>query len=138
MRDLLVEHPWDAVSVRSICERADVSRSAFYAHCADKDQALDLAFEALRQVLDRRETSRGLDRNGTFAFLPALVERNRSTAAQVAIYRRFKVVVEELAAEELSASDYLEPDDHVFAFTIGGMFAVLEQWCERDCLVLNE
>ena len=67
-----------------------------------------------------------------------LFERNRSTAAQAAIYRRFKTVVEELATDELSSSNHVGTDDHVFAFAIGGMFATLEQWCERGCLVSDE
>jgi AcrR family transcriptional regulator len=148
VRDLLGERPWDRVTVRSICERADVSRSAFYAHCADRDQALDLAFGALRDALGRPETSRGLDRHGTFAFLPALVEhmrghlplfeRNRSTTAQAAIYLRFRAVVEELALDALRTSRRVEADDDVVAFAVGGMFATLEQWCERGCLVPNE
>lgn len=148
VRDLLLERPWDRVSVRLICERADVSRSAFYAHCADRDQALDLAFGALRDALGRPEACRGLDRHGTFAFLPALVEhmrghlplfeRNRSTTAQAAIYLRFRAVVGELALEALRTSRHVEADDDVVAFAMGGMFATLEQWCERGCLVPDE
>lgn len=147
MRELLVERAWDKVSVRLICERADVSRSAFYAHCADRDEALDLAFDALRSGIGGAENvgsdRRGLDTTGTFRFLPHLVahmrshlplfERNRESSAQARIYRRFRHVMEELANDEIARSSRRGTSEAVVGFAMGGVFALLERWCERGC-----
>lgn len=37
---LIVERGWDGFSVQDLCERADVGRSTFYMHFADKEEVL--------------------------------------------------------------------------------------------------
>ena len=147
VRALLVERSWVEVSVRLICERADISRSAFYAHCADKDDALELAFEALREGIRSARGAgsddRGLDTTGTFRFLPHLIahmrshlplfERNRAGSTQASIYRRFQRVMEGLAHDEIARSRWRAAEPANVDFVLGGVFAVLERWCERGC-----
>ena len=48
---LILERGWDAVDVRDICERADVGRSTFYTHFADKEDLLLSGFDDLRKAL---------------------------------------------------------------------------------------
>ena len=38
--EVVLEKGWDATRVQDICERADVGRTTFYAHFADKDELL--------------------------------------------------------------------------------------------------
>ena len=40
LSSLVMERGWSAVSVQEICERADIGRSTFYLHYADKDELL--------------------------------------------------------------------------------------------------
>ena len=61
--ELIVERPYDEISVAHIIERAQVGRSTFYMHYANKDdllrQGLAPAFEALAESLsDRRDPAR--------------------------------------------------------------------------------
>ncbi len=49
LMDLVLETPYDAISVQDIIDRADVGRSTFYAHYQDKE---DLLAKSLEQVLD--------------------------------------------------------------------------------------
>lgn len=61
--ELIVERPYDEISVGDIIERAQVGRSTFYMHYANKDellrQGLAPAFEALAESLsDRRDPAR--------------------------------------------------------------------------------
>jgi AcrR family transcriptional regulator len=48
---LIHEHGWDAVNVQAICERADVGRSTFYVHFADKEELLLSGFQLFRKEL---------------------------------------------------------------------------------------
>lgn len=61
--ELIVERPYDEISVADIIERAQVARSTFYMHYANKDDLLSKglapAFEALAESLsDRRDPAR--------------------------------------------------------------------------------
>jgi len=49
--ELILERGWDAVTVRDVCERADVGRSTFYVHFADKENLLLSGFDELHGAL---------------------------------------------------------------------------------------
>jgi len=48
---LILERGWDAVSVQDICDRADIGRSTFYTHFADKEELLIGGLDDLRKGL---------------------------------------------------------------------------------------
>src|SRR5450432_1310924 len=50
---LILEKGWDAVSVQDVCEKADVGRSTFYVHFADKEDLLLSGFDELHASLVR-------------------------------------------------------------------------------------
>lgn len=50
--ELIVEQGFEATTVSQITERADVGRSTFYAHYADKEDLLQGAVETLRELLE--------------------------------------------------------------------------------------
>ncbi len=54
---LILERGWDAVSVRDVCEKADVGRSTFYVHFADKENLLLSGFDELHQEMEQIRTS---------------------------------------------------------------------------------
>lgn len=61
--DLIVERPYDEISVADVIERAGVGRSTFYLHYGNKDdilrQSLFPAFETLAETLsERRDPAR--------------------------------------------------------------------------------
>src|SRR5690242_18297174 len=49
--ELIHERGWDAITVQDVCERADVGRSTFYVHFADKEELLVSGFGQLRDHL---------------------------------------------------------------------------------------
>jgi AcrR family transcriptional regulator len=49
--ELILERGWDAISVQEICERADIGRSTFYVHFADKQELLLSGFQPFRRQL---------------------------------------------------------------------------------------
>ncbi len=67
----LVERGWRSVSVQDVCARADVGRSTFYAHFADKEELLLSGLDDLEQELRRPAAPA----NGRMlGFAPALFE----------------------------------------------------------------
>jgi AcrR family transcriptional regulator len=48
---LIIERGWNESSILDICERANVGRSTFYTHFADKEELLLSGFEDLRRMV---------------------------------------------------------------------------------------
>ena len=112
----LIHHQgWDTISVQDICARADVGRSTFYTHFADKEELLLAGFDDLKGHL-RAEATRGpRGAARSLRFVPALMEHvhdNRrlfralvgKRAAQ-AVVGRFRQLVVDLIDEELALHD---------------------------------
>jgi AcrR family transcriptional regulator len=68
--ELVLERGWDEVSVQAVCARAQVGRSTFYAHYADKEELLLSGFEGLSRELRTHVRRAGSDR---LAFVGPLV-----------------------------------------------------------------
>jgi len=140
---------WDEINVQQICDSADVSRSTFYIHFDNKQELLDSCFSALEKELSRADPSRGLSIDGTFQFLPRLLEHvavnqdvfraNSNPASGLVIFSRFKMVVDVLATTEIKQSDFASrlSDDQI-TFIIGGIFAMLEQWNRSGAAVSTQ
>lgn len=71
---LIHERGWDAVNVQAICERADVGRSTFYVHFADKEELLLSGFHLFRTEL-REHVAASAGR--PFSFLAPLITHVR-------------------------------------------------------------
>ena len=77
--ELVVERGWNRVSVRHVCERANVGRSTFYTHFADREDLLLSGFDELRLAL-RTADPRPF---GFVGGLVAHVDENRALARRV-------------------------------------------------------
>jgi AcrR family transcriptional regulator len=112
---LVVERGWDAVSVQDVCERADVGRSTFYTHFADKEELVAGGLDDLRRALRaaRGAPGAGADGGELFAFLPGLLEHAHEHRALFRaivgrrggqlIQARFRELVLRLVREDLEA-----------------------------------
>lgn len=56
--EVVLEKGWDATRIQDICERADVGRTTFYAHFADKDELLSGSFADFADMLRESAPSR--------------------------------------------------------------------------------
>jgi len=144
VRSLLPRRAWHHVSVQLICETAKVSRSTFYAHFDDKQSLLDFTFDALKKRLLEKVPERGLDTYGNFCCLPRLVShmhghlplfnRNRSSPSGPLLFAQFKRVVKEVMyLETLTSKKVGKIPSHKLDFVVGGIFGILENWCEQGC-----
>jgi AcrR family transcriptional regulator len=134
---LILERGWDEVTVQDVCARADVGRSTFYVHFADKEEALFSGFDDLHGALAN------LSRDGEpFSFVLPLIEHARDN---VRVFRAivgrksgpkmqagfFRVVKELIRAdlEKLAVSE--DEREHLARFLSGGFVELLFGFLDR-------
>lgn len=135
---LLLERGWDALSVQDICERADIGRSTFYMHFADKEELLISGFDDLRKML--RESAPLGDSQGTLGFVRGMIEHAKEherlfraligKRSGVVVQKRFRQVVLGLLQEDLSGLPLLQPIDAVAHYLTGAFVELLLWWLE--------
>lgn len=136
---LILERGWDDVSIMDVCEKAEVGRSTFYIHFADKEDLLVSGFDQLLEQLqlERRRTE------GTFAFAEALIAHASENvklfralvgrkSGQVA-QRRMRDVIHKVVEAELVSLGFDAAQRNVAAkFVTGGLFELLIGWLEAS------
>ncbi len=69
---LMVERGWDTIDVQALCDRANIGRSTFYQHYANKEELLKQNFAGLRSAL-LAQASQGAD-TSPLGFVPPLLK----------------------------------------------------------------
>jgi len=146
--ELARERPLDDITVGDIAERAEVNRSSFYQHYADKETLLA---DALDAAADEAEAS-----------LPESVDMSAAPPSAVAAYfahiadhadlyrrvlgdhgssepgERLRQRVERIVSDEVSRADDLEypdlPIDVIAAGITGSVLGIIGAWLGRDPL----
>ena len=108
---LITEKGWDGFGVQELCERADVGRSTFYLHFADKEDLLDGGIEELRRGMREQVAALGAA-SRPFAFALPLIEHaceNRRAfhallgkGSGQAVLQRFRDLVLGMVRDDLS------------------------------------
>ena len=133
---LIRDRGWDEITVQDVCERADVGRSTFYVHFADKEELLVSGFAGLRKQL-REQAAR--EKGKPLAFTLALFQHAREyqpvyrallgrRTAQV-VYRGLLEVVIELLNEDVA--EFAPPGpfrDAAVRYLAGGFWELLQLW----------
>lgn len=135
---LLLERGWDVVNVQDICERADVGRSTFYTHFADKEDLLAGGLGDLGAELRKAPTpADGHPLPLTRALLQHAWENHRLFRALVGkrsgelVLRRFRELVLALVREDLSGRVSAGPTFEATAqFVAGGLAQLLGWWLD--------
>jgi AcrR family transcriptional regulator len=133
--NLILERGWDDISVQDVCDRADVGRSTFYTHFADREDLLLSGFNDLKKAL---RAARGLgDPRRALRFSRGLLlhaaDNRRLFRALVgkrsgqAVLQRFRELVLDLTAEELPAR-LTGVERTMTAHYLGGAFIELLTW----------
>jgi AcrR family transcriptional regulator len=124
------ERGWDEVSVMDICERADVARSTFYTHFADKEELLLSGFDDLSAALRAKTDQVSRDAPAVLSFLGGLIEHASENArlfralvgkraGQVA-QKAFRQFVFDLVREDLLAAFPEDPTVEAAARYVSG------------------
>jgi AcrR family transcriptional regulator len=136
---LILERGWQAISVQDICTRADIGRSTFYVHFADKEELLVSGFEQFTAELRAHVAKEGGE---SLAFVRPLVEHVR---AHQPVYRALvgkgaKRVVERRLLEVIC--EFIEPAiaahvrpgprrNGIVRYAAGGFLELLTLWLEK-------
>jgi AcrR family transcriptional regulator len=109
---LILERGWDGFSIQDLCERADVGRSTFYTHFADKEDVVAEGFDDLGRGI-RAELAAAGGARRPLAFSRPLLEHARGHERVFraligefsghVIQRRFRGLVLELVREDVAA-----------------------------------
>jgi AcrR family transcriptional regulator len=140
--ELTLEKGWDEVNVLDVCERADVARSTFYTHFADKEEPLLSGFDDLRAALRAKtdQTDRGAPT--VLGFLGGLIEHARENAKQFralvgkragqVAQKGFRQFVFDLVREDLLATFPGDPGVEAAARYVSGGISDVLIW-SVDC-----
>ncbi len=134
--ELILENGFEATTVSQITERAQVGRSTFYAHYADKEDLLQGSIEGLRDHLQERveaaQNGPGGDVHPALAFcLPMLehADQNRALFAAM-VGRRGGELLQELVHDMWA--DFLrrhwDDADELAVQAVAGAFGSMLTW----------
>jgi AcrR family transcriptional regulator len=149
LNSLILKKGYEAITIKDICDAANVGRSTFYAHYASKDDLKRSGLEHLRRLLvDRQKEAlptTGDIRDQSFGFsLPmfehardhrdhyrALVGGRGGTVSLSTI----RQILSDLVRDELAATVHKKPEDViprelVVQFVVGAYMAVLTWWLD--------
>jgi AcrR family transcriptional regulator len=132
---LIMERGWDGFGVQELCARADVARSTFYVHFADKEEVLGGSFDDLRRFI-RAQVAAGAAPARPLAFTRGLVEHGHEQRrlflavvgkrSGMIVHRKFRALVLELVREDLEPLLAAGPRRAgVVAFVAGALLEVL-------------
>ncbi|MBI5542277.1 MAG: TetR/AcrR family transcriptional regulator [Deltaproteobacteria bacterium] len=136
---MVLEKGWEGFSVQDVCDRADVGRSTFYTHFADKEDLLIGGLDDLRKGLRALAAK---ERSGTpLGFARGLIEhaaeQQRLFRAVVGkrsgqvVQQKFRSVVLGLVQEDLAAHAPAGPRrDAAAHYFTGALLEVLTWWLE--------
>jgi AcrR family transcriptional regulator len=151
LRDALVslihEKSYDAIVVKEILERANVGRSAFYAHFHDKDALLASGIHQILHARSRRSLPSGAGRfeRAVWFSLPVFefVSQCRHTAdakmgktGRVVVHQHLRQILIETIADDVrvmvnrQGADTGMPKDLLVEYIVSTFILVLNWWVE--------
>lgn len=143
---LVLERGYDPITIKDICDAANVGRATFYSHYRSKDDLKRAGLEHLRRsLLTRRGDAAG---KGSLSFSLLVFQHARdhlhlyralagSRGGAVAL-ETIKEIVAELVRADLVAAGYpasggaasTVPRDLVVRFVVGAFMAILTGWLD--------
>lgn len=149
LNSLIMKKTYESITIKDICNAANVSRSTFYAHYTSKDDLKRCGFEPLRRLLVDRQNE-ALAESGdnvtrSFGFSLAMFEHAREhkhhyralvggRGGTVAL-GTIRKILSDLVRNELAAtidrnSVDATPRELVIQYVVGAFMAVLTWWLD--------
>jgi len=135
---LILERGWDGFSVQDLCDHADVGRSTFYMHFADKEELLVGGFADLRKMLRANLAAQAGPSPQPFRFVLGMMEHARQNhrlflalvgkrSGQL-VLQRFRELVLDLIREDLARLPAKGQAKEALVHFVGGAFLELLTW----------
>jgi AcrR family transcriptional regulator len=136
---LILERGWDAVSVQHVCDRANIGRSTFYTHFADKEELLIGGLDDLRRGLRQMASMDAAER--PLGFVRGLIEhaeeQRRLFRAVIGkrsghvIQQRFRQMLIDLVHEDMAQTIAAGPPlDAAARYVAGALMELLIWWLD--------
>ncbi len=134
---LILERGWEETSVQDVCDRADVGRSTFYTHFADKEELLLSGFDNLRKELRAHAVAAGPGRR-VLGFARVLIEHAQDNLrlfraligkrSGQAVQKHFRQVVIDLVRADLAGAVPQGPRLEAAVHYLAGAFVEVVIW----------
>jgi len=145
--DLVLEKGWDGIRIQDICDRANVGRTTFYAHFADKEELFLGSLSDFGAML--RESAPDATPREPLWFLPGLIRHAALTQdmfravvgekAGGTIQFRFRQFLAGLVLEGLGHNGQSRgKTDPVAHFVAGGIQEAFAWWLEARAPISSE
>ena len=147
MLELIGERGWDNFAVQDLCERANVGRSTFYSHYANKDALLVGGFASLQAALQQQiRTGSGPARAsaeapGSWYFTLGLIEHVHEQRlvframigrrSGYVVQQRFREMVIRLVTDELPPATGSLPRPAAARWLAAALVELLSWWVEQ-------
>ena len=142
---LMQEKPFDTIKVQDVLDRAQVSRSTFYAHYSDKDDLLMSDAEEFFEAMSMALSAHGDKSDRVFPvqeffthladvqpFYKALVKSGRAQANMELARGHFARGIERRLSELPRGRSILDGERSAIAFThAGALLSLLTWWLDR-------
>jgi AcrR family transcriptional regulator len=140
---MMIEKGYAATTVQDIIDRANVGRSTFYAHFADKQTLLASGLEDLRGYLLEHSRHGGAPGQAPpLGFSRAMLDHARGhlelyraivgQESGAYVMQRFHLIIADLVRRELSAAGYpAERRELAVQFVAGAFMGVLRWWLDQ-------
>ena len=133
----------EKISVRELCERAQLNRSTFYAHYSEPREVLAEAEEEILQETAVHIKKIGAQKTGggkeyVSSFLRYVRENDRVfrvllvTAADPAFKNRFVQIALLSLFEHMQLKMDAEKQQYIYSYLLSGSFGVITQWIRSD------
>jgi AcrR family transcriptional regulator len=149
LTSLILKKGYEAITIQTICDEANVGRSTFYAHYTSKDDLKRKGFEHLRkELVDRQreaQAASGDVKDRSLSFCLTLFEHARD---HIDLYRaliggrggtvslgQIRQILSDLVRNELAATDGKNvadnvPRELVVQYVVGAFMAVMTWWLD--------
>ncbi|MBQ3150836.1 MAG: TetR/AcrR family transcriptional regulator [Clostridia bacterium] len=137
--DLMYEKPIGKITVKELCEKADVNRGTFYSHYIDQfdlqKQIFDELVGGIDQIMDSSYFSANIERSGEMLtrIYGYLQDNKHIVMAMLGENCTIELQGEILAflkGKNIFGSLLLQPDimEYLYAFTASGCLGVVRRW----------
>ncbi len=128
---LMGNTPWDAITIKTICEQANVARSSFYAHFDNKTELLEFLIGQSVHANFKRNSTSPL---GLLDWLVDHIAANRPLFSRIVespdaqqVLIKFKSALSVQLQLDVKANGY-DISEHAALFVLGGTIELIQQW----------